>query len=64
MEYIFPAVNVCSDPFGGPTARTNTSFFLSLIWTEEIISTPKINIFWPNSPSETEKLPLLSNPVP
>ena len=38
--------------------------FLLSIWGEELISTPKINTFWPYLPPGNEKLPLLSNPIP
>ena len=38
--------------------------FLLSIWAERLISTPKINTFWPNPSSGNEKLPLLSNPIP
>ena len=48
----------------GPFPRTNMSFFLLSIWAEELISTPKINTFWPNSPPRNEKLDPLSNPIP
>ena len=64
MEYIFSAVNVCSNPRVGPISNTNMSFFLLSMCAEELISTPKINTFWPNPPPGIEKLPLLSNPIP
>ena len=40
--------------------------FLLLLWicAEKLISTPKINIFWPYPLSGNEKRPLLSNPIP
>ena len=61
---IFSAISICSSPCVGPIPRTYIFFFLLSIWTEELISTPKINIFLPNPPLGNEKLPLLSNPVP
>ena len=64
IEYIFSAISICSSPSVGPIPRTYIFFFLLSIWTEELISTPKINIFLPNPPLGNEKLPLLSNPVP
>ena len=64
MEYIFSAVNGCSNPCVGPFPRTNMSFFLLLIWAGELMSDPKINTFWPNLPPGNEKLDLLSNQVP
>ena len=64
MEYIFSAVSICSNPCVGHFPRTNMSFFLLSIWAEELISTPKINTFWPNPPPGNEKLDLLSNPIP
>ena len=45
MEYIFSAVNVCSNPRVGPISNTNMSFFLLSMCAEELISTPKINTF-------------------
>ena len=40
-------------------------FELSIsIREEELISTPKINTFWPNPTPGNEKLDLLSNPIP
>ena len=38
--------------------------FLLSTWTEEFMSAPKINTFWPNPPSGNEKLDFLSNPIP
>ena len=64
IECIFSAVKVCSYPCVGPIPKTNMSFFLLPIWAEKIISTPKINTFWPNSPLGNEKSSLLSNPIP
>ena len=64
IEYIFSVVNVCSSPYVAPIPRTDMFFFLLSIWAEELISTPKINTFWPNPPPGNEKLPVLSNPVP
>ena len=42
------------------------SFILLLMCEEELISTPKINSFWPNPipGNGNEKLDLLSNPIP
>ena len=64
MEYIFSAVSVSSGLSVGPFPRTNMLFFLLSIWEEELISTPKINTFWPNPLPGNEKLDLLSNPIP
>ena len=64
MEYIFSAVKVCSNPCVGPISNTNMSFFLLSMYAEKLLSTPKINIFWPYPPLGNEKLPLLSNPIP
>ena len=38
--------------------------FLLSVCAEKLISTSKINIFWPYPPPRNEKLPLLSNPIP
>ena len=40
------------------------SFLLLSMYAEKLISTPKINTFWPNSRPGNEKLDLLSNPIP
>ena len=34
------------------------------MWAVKLISTPKINTFWPYPPPGNEKLSLLSNPIP
>ena len=39
-------------------------FFLLSTYTEELISTPKIAIFLPDSPVGNEKFTLIANPVP
>ena len=39
-------------------------FFLLSIWEEELISTPKVNTFWPNPAPVNQKLDLLSNAIP
>ena len=64
MQYIYSAVNVCSSPCVGPFPITNMYFFLLSIWADELISTPKINKFWPNPPPGNEKADRLSNPIP
>ena len=64
MEYIFSAVNVCSNPCIGPFPRTNMSFFWLSIWAEELMSAPKSNTFWPNPVPGNEKADFLSNPIP
>ena len=53
---MFSAVTVCSNPCVGPYPWTNMSFFLLSIWAEELVSAPKINIFWPNQPLGNKKL--------
>ena len=63
MEYIFSAVNVCSNPCVGPYPKIKMSFFLLSTWVEELISTPKIITFWLNPPPGNEKLDFLSKPV-
>ena len=64
IEYIFSAVKVLTNPCVGPLPSTNISFFLLSIWIEVLISAPKTNTFWPNSPPVNEKRDLLSNPIP
>ena len=64
IEYIFSAVNVCSNPCVGPFPRIRMSFFLLSMCAEELISTPKIITFRPNPLLGNEKLDFLSNPVP
>ena len=44
-DYIFSAVKVCCNPCVGAFPRTNMSFFLLSMCTEELVSTRKINIF-------------------
>ena len=63
IEYFFSAFNVVSsNPCVGPLPRIKIYFLLSKC-TEELISTPKIMQFLPNS-LHTENFPFLSNPVP
>ena len=38
------------------------SFFLLSMCAEKLLSIPKINTFWPNTPPGNEKLDPLSNP--
>ena len=64
MEYIFSAVKVCSSTWVGPLPSTNMSFFLLSMCKKNLISTPKINTFSPNSVPGNEKHVLLSNPIP
>ena len=52
--------NLCVSPF----PRTNMSFFLLSMCAEKLISTQKINTFWPNPPPGNGKLDLLWNPIP
>ena len=59
IEYIFPAVGVCSNPCVGLIC-----LFLLSLCAEKLKSTQKINTFRPHSPPGNEKLPLLSNPIP
>ena len=43
---------------------TNISFFLSSVYTDELLSTPKIITFLPQSKPEYEKCEQESNPIP
>ena len=64
IEYIFSAVNVCSNPCVGPFPRMKMYFFVLSTWIEELIYATKIIILLPNPPHGHEKLPVLSNPLP
>ena len=52
-----------SNPCVGPLPRIKISFFLFLIFVEELISTPKMITFLPIS-LPTGKDVFLSNPIP
>ena len=60
QNFIFVTVKF---PCVGPIPKPNMSFFVLSMCAEELISTPKINTFWPYPPPGNEKLPLLSNPT-
>ena len=45
IECIFSALSICYNPCVGPLPRIKISFFLSSIFVEELISTPKIITF-------------------
>ena len=55
---IFSAVNVLSSyPCVGAAPRNEISFFLVINCAEELISTPKVIIFWANLPLRNKKVP-------
>ena len=59
IEYPFTAGNV------EPLLRIKKSLFLLSIYTDELISLPNIIMFLPNPlPSDCDKLPHTSNPLP
>ena len=64
IEYIFPALGVCSNLCVGPFPKNKLSFFLLSIFVDELISTPKIITFLPNPVPGNEKLICLSDPIP
>ena len=64
IEYIFSALSVCSNPYVGPLPKIKKSFFLVLIFVDELISTPIIITFLLNPVPGDEKHPCLSNPIP
>ena len=54
---------VPSNPSVGPSARTTISFILPKC-TDELLSTPKITTFKPQSKFKNEKTEQKSNPMP
>ena len=56
IEYLASAiVEVSSSPCTTPSARTKISFTLLSIWTDELMSTPEITTFLPQSKLDVKK---------
>ena len=65
MEYSASTVSVVlSYPCVSPLLRIKTSLFSLLAYTDELIPTPKIMAFLPQSKFAIEKCERDSNPIP
>ena len=63
-EYLaYALISVSSNPSVGSSPRTRISFFLLLVCTVKLLSTPKITIFLPHSPVGNETCEPASNPI-
>ena len=63
--YIAFAVNVVSsNPYIGLSPRTKISLFLLSIWTDELLSAPKVMAIIPILPSVNDDFERKSNPIP
>ena len=66
MAYFFSAVSVVlSNYCVRSLPKIKISFFLLLIYADELISTPNITVFLPNPlPPDSKEVPLTSEPIP
>ena len=64
IEYCVSAVNLWFNPCIGSLPRIKISLLSLLIYTDELIWTPKIITFLPTLPPGKEWYPRVTNPVP